>query len=74
MASASDDEYASIWSYVVAMLTNLGELRGERIQSMLGMFAGDYRGSLDRLIAFLDGKAKGGVLLKGATGAYSIAQ
>jgi hypothetical protein len=60
------------WSYVVAMLTNLGELKIDRIQSMLGMFASDYRGTPELLSVYLNTKVREGILIRSSTGAYSL--
>ena len=62
------------WSYVVAMLTNLGELKIDRMQSMLGMFASDYRGAIESLSVYLDIKVRKGILIRSSTGAYSLAK
>ncbi|PJF18241.1 hypothetical protein PSACC_01920 [Paramicrosporidium saccamoebae] len=58
-----DDEMEKYWSYITAMMTNIGELKLDRIHAMLGMFASDYRCTSDSLAAFLNGKVREGLLL-----------
>ncbi|BFZ58311.1 hypothetical protein PYCC9005_005373 [Savitreella phatthalungensis] len=75
MSAAEPDEEDSleaIWPFVVAMLTNLGQLPMERINSMLGMFAGgSYTGSIDDLREFLSKKSRSG-LLEFKAGQYKL--
>lgn len=72
---SQDDVMIKYWPFIIAMLTNLGELRIERIQSMLGTFAGDYREPIDSLVTFLNAKVKEGILIRSAaSSAYSLAR
>lgn len=69
------DEYlAQFWPYMSAMLLNLGSLKVERVQSMLGIFALDYKGNAESLTRFLNEKVLQGELIRSAAGAYSIPQ
>jgi hypothetical protein len=60
------------WNYITAMMTNLGELKADRIHSMLGMFASDYQGSTEKLVTFLNERVQNGSLVRSSTGAYSL--
>ena len=63
------------WSYVVGMLTNIGQLPLERIHSMLKMFAvtgpSGSQCTVDDVKQFLDKKVKDGDL-QFANGLYKL--
>lgn len=60
------------FSYIVAMLTNLGRLPLERIHSMLGIFAADFKAPIGELEAFLVEKVQSGHLSQPSSGHFSI--
>lgn len=57
------------WPYILAMLTNLGPMKLERIHSTLAMFASDYKGPMALLEHFLNHRLQTGELLS-SHGAY----
>lgn len=65
---AALDKY---WSYIQAMLTNLGPMKSERIHATLSMFASDYKGSLGSLEAFLNHRLQLGDLFSDH-GSYQV--
>ncbi|ORY77821.1 hypothetical protein BCR37DRAFT_350724, partial [Protomyces lactucae-debilis] len=68
----ADDDMDMYWQFIVGMLTNVGALPLERIQSMLGMFAPSYDRPAEELGTFLAKKMReGAVQLKG--GQYKLA-
>lgn len=59
------------WSYILAMLTNLGPMKLERIHATLSMFASDYKGPISSLEAFLNHRLQLGDLLSDH-GSYQV--
>ena len=57
-----EDEMEVYWQFVVGMLTNVGAMPCERINSMLGMFAPSYGKSVDELRDYLSRKVRAGAL------------
>lgn len=56
------DEMDQIWPFIVGMLTNVGNLPSDRIQSMLGMFSPGYDKSESQLKEYLVKKVRAGVI------------
>jgi anaphase-promoting complex subunit 2 len=66
-----DDDMDMYWQFIVGMLTNVGALPLDRIQSMLGMFAPSYDRPKEELGNFLSKKMReGAVQLK--AGMYKL--
>lgn len=63
-----------VWPFIKGMLTNLGELKADRIHTMLTSFAGEnYRGFPQKvLVTFLESKVRQGVLIKSSISGYSL--
>lgn len=62
MEEVEVDEMDQIWPFIVGMLTNVGNLPSERIQSMLGMFSPGYDKSEAQLKEYLVKKVRAGTV------------